>query len=230
MSTVERPERLLFPPLVAGQRLDQPTFHERYASMPPGTRAELVGGVVYMPSPLSLTHGEPDHNLGGLFFLYKRATPGVRGAPNVTVKLGLYGEPQPDLVLLIPEGLGGQSRLVGSYIIGAPELVAEVGLTTRSFDLGPKKADCERAGVLEYLFVGLAHGEISWFVRREDRLADLLPGVDGVFRSEVFPGLWLDSAALFAEDLDTLVATLERGLATPEHAAFVVRLAGGGAG
>ena len=42
----------VLPPLVAGQHLDQPTFHERYEAMPPETWAELVGGVVYMPSPV----------------------------------------------------------------------------------------------------------------------------------------------------------------------------------
>jgi hypothetical protein len=32
--------------LVEGQRLDQPTFHALYEAMPPGTRAELIDGVV----------------------------------------------------------------------------------------------------------------------------------------------------------------------------------------
>ncbi len=225
MSTVDRFPPRVHPPLVAGQRLDQPMFHERYAAMPPGTRAELVGGVVYLPSPLSFIHSSPDDALGGWMFHYKRCTPGVRGGPNATVKLGDYGEPQPDRLLFIPEGRGGLTRLVDGYIVGPPELVAEVAHTTRSFDLGPKKADYERAGVLEYLFVGISHEEIRWFVRREGRFSDLLPGADGLFRSEVFPGLWLDPDALFAEDLNRLIATLEQGLATPEHAAFVARLA-----
>jgi hypothetical protein len=49
MSTVERTITNTLPPLVHGQHLDQPTFHERYEAMSPDTRAELVGGVVYMP-------------------------------------------------------------------------------------------------------------------------------------------------------------------------------------
>ena len=44
MSTAERIKSKILPSLVAGQHLDQPTFHERYAAMPPETRAELVGG------------------------------------------------------------------------------------------------------------------------------------------------------------------------------------------
>ena len=43
--------------LVEGQRLDQPTFHALYEAMSPGTRAELIDGVVYMPSPVGLAHG-----------------------------------------------------------------------------------------------------------------------------------------------------------------------------
>ena len=45
-TTVVAPPRTL----VEGQRLDQPTFHALYEAMPPGTRAELIDGVVYMPA------------------------------------------------------------------------------------------------------------------------------------------------------------------------------------
>ncbi len=76
MSTTEKPERRVVPPLVAGQRLDQATFHERYEAMPPGTWAELVGGIVYMPSPLRDDHGETDDTLGYWLSHYKRFTPG----------------------------------------------------------------------------------------------------------------------------------------------------------
>ena len=51
MSTASRPAAT-FPPLIAEQRLDRATFHERYCAMPPGVRAELINGVVHMPSPV----------------------------------------------------------------------------------------------------------------------------------------------------------------------------------
>ena len=53
----------------------------------------------------------------------------------------------------------------------------------------------------------------------------VLPDADGLYRSEAFPGLWLDPAALLTGDLEGIIAALGRGLATPEHAAFVARLA-----
>ena len=66
--------------------------------------------------------------------------------------------------------------------------------------------------------------ELHWFVLRDGRFERQPPGDDGIYRSEVFPGLWLDPSALFADDLERLVAVVDLGVATPEHAAFVARL------
>jgi Uma2 family endonuclease len=228
LSTIERPDRRVLPPLEAGQRLDQPTFHERYEAMPPSTRAELIGGIVHMPSPLSEDHGQSSCNISGWIFHYRRFTRGLRSAGNATDVLGDFGELQPDHVLYIPSALGGLSRIVDGYITGPPELIVEVARSSRAIDLGKKKQDYERGGVPEYVVVGLDPDQVHWFVLREGRYAEHPPGADGVFRSEVFPGLWLDAAAFYAEDLDRLIATLDRGLATPEHAAFAARLAGAG--
>jgi hypothetical protein len=45
-----------------------------------------------------------------------------------------------------------------------------------------------------------------------------------LLRSEVFPGLWLDAAALVRGELATVLAIVQQGLGSPEHAAFVARL------
>ncbi len=100
-------------------------------------------------------------------------------------------------------------------------MIVEIGKSSRPHDLGPKKADYRRAGVPEYLFVGLDPDEVRWFALRGGRFVQRRPLTDDVYRSEVFPGLWLDALALFANEMTELVATLERGLATPEHKAFV---------
>jgi Uma2 family endonuclease len=115
---------------------------------------------------------------------------------------------------------------VGGYVSGPPELIVEVSVSSRPYDLGPKKRDYRRAGVQEYLFVGLDPEEVCWFALRGGRYRALRAGADGVYRSEVFPGLWLDPRAPIAGDTEGLIAALERGLATPEHAAFVARLGG----
>jgi Uma2 family endonuclease len=226
MSTVDRPRVAALPLLVPGQRLDQPTFHERYEAMPPETRAELVGGVVYMPSPMRTDHGKTSYLVAGWLCHYQLHTSGVEGADGATVKLDSEGEPQPDCQLFIPAELGGQSAIdEAGYMTGAPELIIEVARSSRTYDLGAKKADYERAGVREYLVVALDPDRIHWFIRRGDHFGDLDPGPDGVFRSQVFPGLWLDPVALYDNDLSRLIGVLDQGLGTPEHTAFAARLA-----
>jgi hypothetical protein len=46
----------------------------------------------------------------------------------------------------------------------------------------------------------------------------------GVWKSRVFPGLWLDGPALLARDSARLIATAQRGTASPEHPDFVRHL------
>ena len=108
--------------------------------------------------------------------------------------------------------------------VGGPELVVEIARSSRHYDLNAKKADYERAGVREYLVIELDPDRIHWFVRRRNRFRKLRPGPDGIDRSEVFPGLWLDPEAFHAQDLDRLIEVLEQGLATAEHAAFAAEL------
>jgi Uma2 family endonuclease len=199
--------------------------------MPPETRAELVGGVVHMPSPLRSDHGGISRVATYWLAHYQRFTSGIRGADNVTTILGAFGEPQPDCILYIPEALGGLSRInADGYLVGPPELVVEVARSSRKFDLGEKKKDYQRAGVPEYVVVTLAPNQVHWFLLRRGRYVKNPPGPDGIFRSTVFPGLWFDPKALFDGDLDGLIAVLEVGLATREHAAFTARIARVGRG
>jgi Uma2 family endonuclease len=223
LSTIDQ---ISLPPLISGQRLDRATFHERYKAMPPEIRAELVGGVVFMASPVGYEHGRCDSEIAYWLGHYRRKTPGIDSAGNATTILEPGDEVQPDSQLRIREESGGSTRIIDGYVTGPPELVVEIGASSRAFDLGPKKAAYERAGVREYLFIGIAPDDVHWFALRDGGFVELRPGDDGLIRSETFPGLWLDPIALLSGDLDTLILALDRGLATPEHAAFVANLSG----
>jgi len=225
MSTTEKPTRAAVPPLVEGDRLNQPEFHRRYEAMRSGTRAELIEGVVYMPSPVGIEHGESTIDVGTWLRLYVLQSPGVQALNGTTAILGRKSEPQPDLLLRILPEYGGQSGNKRRFVRGAPELVVEVAKATRYIDLGPKLNDYERAGVKEYIVRAIDPDEVLWYVLRRRRLVKVPVGAGGLYRSEVFPGLWLDPQALLADDLAGMLAALDKGLATPEHAAFVAKLA-----
>jgi Uma2 family endonuclease len=213
------------PPLIEGQRLDQPTFHARYEAMPPGTRAELINGVVYMPSPVGLDHGVANAPVIHWLVYYAEQTPGLQVGDNTTAVLGRKSEPQPDAFLRILTEFGGRTRVKKKLLHGAPELLVEVSHTTRYVDLGPKLEDYQRAGVLEYVVRALEPDEIFWFVRRGKALVERPLGEDGLYRSVTFPGLWLDPQALIRGDTRRLRAVVDLGCATAEHAAFVAGLA-----
>jgi Putative restriction endonuclease len=211
--------------LVEGQRLDQPTFHALYEAMPPGTRAELIDGVVYMPSPVGMEHGEAQAPVIVWLDYYAENTPGTRASGNATTILGWKSEPEPDgLLRILPES-GGRTWDEGGFIHGGPELVVEIARATRYVDLGAKLGDYERAGVQEYVVRTTDPDEVLWFGQERGQLVPRQVADDGIFRSIVFPGLWLDPVALLKGDRQQLRRIVDEGCAMPEHAEFVARLA-----
>ncbi len=224
-SDARRLQNDALPPLEPGNRLDQKTFHARCEAMATGCRAELVAGVVHMPSPPKSLHGRHHSRLMGWLWTYEGATPGVELLDNATVILGPNSEPQPDAELVATPGKGGQTRInADDYLVGPPELVVEVSSSTESYDLHDKKKDYEGAGVKEYLALALRQAKVLWFVSRHGRFEEQAPGTDGVLRSTAFPGLWLDPAALLRGDRARLLEVLSQGLATPQHEAFARKL------
>jgi Uma2 family endonuclease len=213
------------PPLRHGDRLSRDEFERRYEAMPHVKKAELLEGVVYLPSPVSDDHSGPHFNLIAWLALYTWATPGLAGRDNGTVRLDASSEPQPDVFVRILESHDGQSRLSADrYIEGAPELVAEVAVHNCNVDLNIRLPIYRRNGVREYIVWRVPDGEVDWFVLRGGEYQRLQPDGQGVYRSEVLPGLWLDAAALVRGDLPTVSRVAQQGIASAEHAAFVRHL------
>jgi Uma2 family endonuclease len=194
--------------------------------MPRHTKAELLEGVVYMPSPVRYRrHGRPHAQLMGWLIQYEAGTPGVEAADNSTARLDLDNEPQPDAVLLIDPARGGQARIsTDDYIEDAPELVLEVASSSVSVDLTTKLHVYRRNGVREYLVWRVLDRAVDWFVLRAGQYERLTPDPEGLLHSEAFPGLWLDVTALLEGDVAGVLAAVQRGLSSPEHNAFVARL------
>ena len=214
-------------PLEPGDRLTRPEFERRYDATPGLKKAELVEGVVYVPSPVRLNrHARPHAKMGIWLAVYELGTPGVEICDNATVRMDRDNEPQPDLILRIADDARGQSRTdEDDYLKGAPELIVEVASSSASYDLGVKKNAYRRNGVREYVVWRVFDRTIDWFVLRDDAYVHLEPGRDGVVRSLVFPGLWLDPAAMLEDRMSDMEAVVRMGLASPEHLAFMARLA-----
>jgi Uma2 family endonuclease len=214
------------PLLENGDRLTRAEFERRYNAMPGLKKAELIEGVVFMPSPVRHgRHSHPHTRLVTWLGKYETNTPGVEAGDNGSIRLDLDNEPQPDAFLIIRPERGGQVRISeDDYIEGAPELVAEVAASSVSYDLGKKLDAYRRNGVLEYVVWRVLDRQVDWFVNRGGRFELTLPAADGILRSSVFPGLWLDPAALVRGDKATGKAILQQGLDSAEHAEFVARL------
>jgi Uma2 family endonuclease len=104
-------------------------------------------------------------------------------------------------------------------------LIAEIAASSASYDLHDKLRAYQRNGVLEYVVWRVWDRAIDWLVLREGRYETLPLSPGGHYQSTVFPGPWLDSAAMIRGDLAQAMVVLQEGLASPEHADFVARLA-----
>lgn len=222
------PERMppQVPPLRNGDRLTRDEFERRYEAMPNLKKAELIEGVVYVPSPIRFSHHcNPHFNLIGWLAPYVTATPGVAGGDNGTLRLDLDNEPQPDAFVIITPECGGRVHIdTQDYIVGGPEFVAEVAASSVSYDCHVKLNAYRRNGVQEYVVWRVEDRAIDWFEVRGGRY-EPLPVSDGIYRSNALPGLWLAPEALIGADLPEVARVLNEGLQSAAHREFVEKLA-----
>jgi len=215
------------PLLQNGDHLSAGEFLRRYEAMPDLKKAELLDGTVYlMASPVRLDqHGEPDNLIQTWLGTYIISTRGVKAATNSTTRLGPDDVPQPDGLLRILPEFGGRSKLdAKGYLQGPPELAVEIAASSASLDAWKKQHVYRRAGIQEYLLWRTEEGRVDWWVLEGDDYVPLATCADGILRSRVFPGLWLDVEALLNEDGAQLMSVLRRGIESAEHAAFLKKL------
>jgi Uma2 family endonuclease len=154
----------MIPMLESGDQLTRDEFERRYDAMPGINGAELVEGVVQIPSPVRYTqHSNPHFCFMGWLWVYAARTPGVESGDNGSIRLDLANMPQPDSFLIIRPERGGQARISDDdYIEGAPELIGEIAASSASFDLGVKLDAYRRNGVCEYVVWRVLDREVDW--------------------------------------------------------------------
>src|ERR1700694_5705192 len=117
MAHLLHPHPLLFE---TGDRMSREEFIACWEQMPELKKAELIDGVVYMPSPVSKTHARFDAPFHVWLNHYAENTPGCEWLPNATWFM-LDSPPQPDVSLYILPEHGGSTGDVNDIAAGAPE-------------------------------------------------------------------------------------------------------------
>ena len=110
---------------------------------------------------------------------------------------------------------------MGAYVFGAPELVVEIAVSSASYDLHEKLRVYRRSGVQEYLVLPTLEQQTIWYRLNEGRYDLVQPEADGIIRSQTFPGLWFHPERFWGDDPAGLLATLQAGLASPEHLSLI---------
>jgi Uma2 family endonuclease len=194
--------------------------------MPHVKKAELIEGIVYMPSPVRVrSHGKPHGQIMSWIGTYSAATPGVDFADNTTLRLDSDNEPQPDVMLWIDAAAGGHARVSDDdYLEGSPDLIVEVAASSASYALHVKREVYQRNGAQEYVVWRVYDRQVDWFRLENGQYVTVPAEAEGTIHSRAFPGLRLAVPALLRGDLAHVLAELQKGLASAEHQAFVEAL------
>ena len=189
-------------------------FLRRYERMPHLKKAELIEGIVYMGSPVSVRHAKPDALVQLWLGTYASRHPEVEVLANATVVLDAENTVQSDALLRrLPEH-GGATRVTDDgYLAGPPELIVEIAASSASIDLRDKRRAYCRNGVREYLVWRVAEQTLDWFCLEDDEYRAQPPDTRGFLHSRVFPGLQLPVTALLAGNAAQVLEALAEGAA-----------------
>jgi Uma2 family endonuclease len=203
--------------LEAGDNLTREEFHRRYCQRPDIKKAELIDGVVFVPSPVRLRyHGRPHGLIVTWLGVYSSQSPALILGDNATVYMDGQVEVQPDALLWRPAAGGGHETEDG-YFEGAPQLVVEVAASSASYDLHQKKEAYRRNGVAEYVIWRVMDGAIDWLRLVDGEYVTIAPDDHGIVESEQFPGLRLDIRSMLAGDLAAVLAAVRAPTAGPDR-------------
>src|ERR1017187_989602 len=221
------PKKGVIPPLGDGDRLTAAEFHRRYEGMPELKKAELINGVVYLGlTRTTIAQGSSQAALTCWLGYYHAYTPGTEGGRNPTLRFEFgENEPQPDDVLLLLPEYGGRSWTdENGYLVGAAELTAEISSSTVRRNPRARMDAFEQNGIVEYIVWRVEDQEIDWFILKRGKYQLLVKTKDGLYKSKVFPGLWLDAKAMIGGDMIKVLEVVQQGIASPEHRRFAAKL------
>ncbi len=193
-----------------GDRLSLAEFSRRYCARTDIRHAELIEGVVHLPSPTRIPqHGRPHGLVAGWLAAYCARVPGVALVLEGTVTLSEDSQVEPDAFLYrVAEGASRFQLTDEGYGVGPPDFVVEVAASSASYDLHNKLRAYERAGVPEYVVWRVEDRQVDWFRLVEGRYVRVEPDAQGIIASSVFPGLRLTVPGLLAGDYAAVLGAI----------------------
>ena len=173
------------------------TAAEFFRRAPEDRKAELIDGVMIMPSPPTDTH----ERLAGFLFTLLRMFAEehdlgeVRGS-HTAVKLADDQAPEPDVLFVAREQ---EHIITDEGVFGAPDLVIEVlSASTAASDRGPKFRAYEYAGVRElWLIDPYGPAGTEFYQRAGNVFKPVMPNANGIIESAALPGFKLRAAWLW---------------------------------
>jgi Uma2 family endonuclease len=184
------------------------TAAEFFRDAPEDRKAELIDGVMIVPSPTFDTHERLQNFLFALLRtdVEENDLGEVRGS-RTAVALAEDQAPEPDILFVAKERL---AIIQEKGVMGAPDSVIEIlSASTMRNDLngvrrshrGPKFRAYERAGVRELWLIDPYGPEGTRFFQRQgDQLVEVQPDPRSILRSIAIPGFWIDVRWLWPKD------------------------------
>lgn len=155
----------------------------------PGVRADLIGGRVFMHSPVSLRHARLVNFLDHLLRSYLEVTElGELHRESVAVRLSVRETFQPDLAFFTRSQVG---RLLETHAPLCPAFIVEaLSPGTAERDRGPKFAAYELHGLQEYWILDPQQPGHRFYRRAGDMLEEFAASEDRI-ESVSIPGFWV---------------------------------------
>ena len=184
--------------------------YQEFLEWADGINAEWVDGEVILMSPVSQAH---QRILGFLLTLFQHFVEAndlgeVLFAP---FQMRLRTRPsgrEPDLLFVARDRL---DKLQDAYLDGPADLAVEIiSADSRARDRVDKYREYEQAGVREYWLIDPAREFADFYRLNADGIySQVIIDDDGIYRSNVIEGLWLEVDWLWQDPLPTLMSVLK---------------------
>jgi Uma2 family endonuclease len=185
MSTSVRP---IYSRIEIAERMSADDF---FRDAPEDRKAELIDGVMIVPSPPFTIHERVQRFLLLLIQSYAEERDlGETFGSRTAVELAPQHVPEPDLLFVSKARLGIVQE---KGVIGAPDFVIEIlSASTSHYDRGAKFRAYERAGVAElWLIDPYGPDGTQFFQARGGHFVEIFPS-EYIVRAEAIPGFWID--------------------------------------